>query len=337
MAIIVTGGAGFLGSNVAINFANEGEHVYVFDNFSRRGSLSNAALLERHKNITLCPGDIRHSDDIEKTILKVKPEAVFHFAGQVAMTTSIENPYLDFSVNALGTINLLEAVRKFSKNTKILYSSTNKVYGNLEQYTYSEDNLRYYCKNFPNGFPSSIPLNFESPYGCSKGSADQYLLDYHRIFDLNTVVFRHSSMYGPMQHATFDQGWIGWFIAQAIDFKNKKIAGINIAGNGKQVRDVLHAHDMVSLYAKALSSFDQVKGKAYNVGGGIENSLSLTELFNYLSEQLDVDLTITRGSPRISDQRFFVADISDLYLDINWRPHIGYTEGINNFIEWLTS
>lgn len=336
MAIIVTGGAGFLGSNVAINFANSGEDVYVFDNFSRHGSLDNAALLAKKRHITLCPGDIRYSGDIEKLILRTKPEAVFHFAGQVAMTTSIESPYLDFSINALGTLNLLESIRKFSKNTKVLYSSTNKVYGNLEQYTYAEDTLRYHCQDFPNGFPASIPLNFESPYGCSKGAADQYLLDYHRIYDLNTVVFRHSSMYGPMQHSTFDQGWIGWFVSQAISLKQGDVSSICIAGNGKQVRDVLHSHDMTLLYENAFNGFEKINGKAFNVGGGINNSLSLLELFRHLEKTLDIKIPIVHNPPRPSDQKYFVADTSDLLTEIDWAPRVSFEDGINNFIGWLT-
>ena len=211
------------------------------------------------------------------------PDAIFHLAGQVAMTTSIANPRMDFEVNVTGTHNLLEAVRQHSPDTIVVYSSTNKVYGDLEQYTYSENATRFVCNEHPNGFNENTQLDFHSPYGCSKGAADQYMLDYARIFGIKTVVFRHSSMYGGRQFATYDQGWIGWFCQKAVEASKGRIKEpFTISGTGKQVRDVLHADDMKQLYIAAINNIQQAKGHAFNIGGGIDCSLSLLELFAFL-------------------------------------------------------
>ena len=206
------------------------------------------------------------------------------------MTTSIANPRLDFEVNAIGMFNLLDAVRKYSPDSVVLFSSTNKVYGDFEYLHFKEEATRYVCEEYQNGFPESITLDFHSPYGCSKGSADQYMLDFHRIFGLKTVVFRHSSMFGINQHATFDQGWIGWFCQQALDIRaNPKREPFTISGTGKQVRDVLFNDDVVNLYFMA-KDCKEAYGQVFNIGGGIENSLSLLELFAMLEKMLDVKM-----------------------------------------------
>lgn len=251
------------------------------------------------------------------------------------MTTSIENPYKDFEINSLGTLNILDSVRKYSKNTHIFYSSTNKVYGDLEQFNYEETDTRYICKEYSNGFPENINLEFHSPYGCSKGAADQYMIDYHRIFNIKTTVFRHSSMYGSRQFATYDQGWIGWFCQKAIEKKYNKESIFTISGNGKQVRDILHAKDMIELYYLALENTDKVSGKYYNIGGGMEQSLSLLELFNLLNKILNIKLEYDFKPFRISDQKVFVADISKINKDINWMPKVKAKEGIEEMIYWI--
>jgi CDP-paratose 2-epimerase len=221
------------------------------------------------------PYDIRNINDVETVIKEVKPDYIFHLAGQVAMTTSISNPRLDFETNAIGTFNLLDSVRKYSPNSVILYSSTNKVYGNFEYLTFKETDTRYICEEYLNGFPETIKLDFHSSYGCSKGVADQYLLDFHRIYGLKTIVFRHSSMYGGNQHATYDQGWVGWFCQKALEIKKGILKEpFTISGNGKQVRDVLYASDVVNLYFTAKDSTNAY-GQGFNIGGGINNSLSL--------------------------------------------------------------
>ena len=194
----------------------------------------------------------RNRNDIENTIKNEMPDVIFHLAGQVAMTVSISDPQKDFETNAVGTFNLLDSIRKFSRSSIIIYSSTNKVYGDLEDIEYIEKDTRYIPKKYPRGFDESLSLNFQSPYGCSKGAADQYILDYAKMFDLNTVVFRHSTIYGSRQFSTFDQGWIGWFCQKAFEIKNRILKEkLTISGNGKQVRDILFIDDAVNLYFMA--------------------------------------------------------------------------------------
>ena len=249
MKILITGGCGFLGSNLAADAFSKGDELYLFDNLSRYGSKENLSWLQKQGKCEFEQGDIRNQDAINKAIQSFKPDVVFHLAGQVAMTTSIDNPRFDFEINALGTFNLLEAVRVHSKDAIVIYSSTNKVYGDLKQYNYGETKTRWECLDFPNGFDESVPLEFHSPYGCSKGTGDQYMQDYARIFGLRTVVFRHSSMYGGRQFSTVDQGWVGWFCQQALRIQAEEIPPVmQISGLGKQVRDLLHAEDMMHLY-----------------------------------------------------------------------------------------
>lgn len=335
MNILITGGCGFLGSNLASYGIGKKYNITIFDNLSRHGSYGNLLWLKEFGNFNFIHGDIRNKNDIESIIKQNNFDAIFHLAGQVAMTTSIENPYKDFEINSLGTLNILDSVRKYSKNTHIFYSSTNKVYGDLEQFDYEETDTRYICKEYSNGFPENINLEFHSPYGCSKGAADQYMIDYHRIFNIKTTVFRHSSMYGSRQFATYDQGWIGWFCQKAIEKKYNKNAIFTISGNGKQVRDILHAKDMIELYYLALENTDKVSGKYYNIGGGMEQSLSLLELFNLLNEILNIKLEYDCKPFRISDQKVFVADISKINKDINWMPKVKAKEGIEEMIYWI--
>jgi CDP-paratose 2-epimerase len=335
MKLLITGGCGFLGSNLAIYAIRQKYDVTVFDNLCRAGSAENLSWLKTQGNFRFIHGDIRNRNDTEY-LIKKGFDAVFHLAGQVAMTTSVENPYYDFETNALGTLNLLEAIRKYTKNTSIFYSSTNKVYGDLEQYEYFENETRYMCPQYPNGFNEMIPLDFRSPYGCSKGSADQYVLDYHRMFGLKTTVFRHSSMYGNRQFATYDQGWVGWFCQKAIDlYKNHTSEPFAISGNGKQVRDILHADDMVRLYFDALIYNDKVEGEAFNIGGTMEQSLSLLELFEILNSFLGIKIKYTQLPVRTSDQKVFVADISKINTRVGWKPKVSARTGIKKMLEWV--
>ena len=336
MKLLVTGGCGFLGSNLAAHAIGQGMEVCVFDSLYRNGAADNLAWLRTHGKFEFAHGDIRNANDVERTVRRFRPEQVFHLAGQVAMTTSIENPRMDFEVNALGTLNLLEAVRVHVPQAGVIYSSTNKVYGDLEQYGYREDTTRYICVDLPNGFDEKVPLDFHSPYGCSKGAADQYLLDYHRIHRLSTTVFRHSSMYGGRQFATVDQGWIGWFCQVAVETKKGlRQKPVTISGNGKQVRDVLHARDMVALYFKAAAQREQVAGQVFNIGGGIANSLSLLELFALLEEFLGIRLELRMMPPRESDQRVFVADLGKAYRVLGWTPQVSAREGVKGMLAWV--
>lgn len=251
------------------------------------------------------------------------------------MTTSIANPYKDFEINTIGTVNVLEALRKFSPDTIMTFSSTNKVYGDLKQYTYIEGEKRYVCREWPNGFDETVPLDFRSPYGCSKGGADQYMLDFYRIYGIKTIVFRHSSMYGGRQFATYDQGWIGWFCEKAIEKElNSNCEPFTISGNGKQVRDILHAEDMMRLYYTAIENADKIKGQVFNIGGGMDQSLSLLELFDMLNDMLGIKMEYIQLPPRISDQKVFVADITKITEAIDWKPQVAAVEGIEKMVKW---
>lgn len=335
MKYLITGGAGFIGSNLASEVLKKGEELFVFDNLFRHGSAANLVWLRNQGKFTYYPSDIRNANDVETAIKEIRPDYIFHLAGQVAMTTSIANPRLDYETNALGTFNLLDAVRKYSPDSVILYSSTNKVYGDFENLHFQEEATRYVCKEYPAGFPETLTLDFHSPYGCSKGCADQYLLDFHRIYGLKTVIFRHSSMYGTNQHATYDQGWIGWFCQKALEIKNGTLQQpFTISGTGKQVRDVLHAEDVVNLYFAA-KDCPAAYGEVFNIGGGIGNSLSLLELFSMLEQFLTIRMTYTQLPWRESDQKVFVADIDKAQNVIGWRPSVGKQEGIHKMLDWL--
>lgn len=338
MKLLITGGCGFLGSNLAAHALTQGIELCVFDNLYRHGSQSNLQWLRGQGAFEFVHGDIRNANDVQRVIARVKPDAVFHLAGQVAMTTSIADPRMDFEVNALGTLNVLEAVRIHAPEAVVIYSSTNKVYGHLEQYQYRETDARYVCVDQPNGFDEQTPLDFHSPYGCSKGSADQYLLDYHRIFGLKTVVFRHSSMYGGRQFATADQGWIGWFCQKAAETRaGQRRELFTISGNGKQVRDVLHAEDMISLYFSTLVHANAAAGQAFNIGGGISNSLSLLELFGLLEGEIGQVLQYTKLPSRESDQRVFVADIGKMHRLTGWAPQVSAQDGVSRMLAWTSS
>ena len=218
----------------------------------------------------------------------------------------------------------------------IIYSSTNKVYGDLEWVRYEENEKRYVTPDFPNGFPETIPFDFHSPYGCSKGAADQYMLDYARMFGLKTVVFRHSSMYGGHQFATYDQGWVGWFCQKAIETKKGLLKEpFTISGNGKQVRDILHAEDVLDLYFKTVEKIEKTKGQAFNIGGGVENSLSLLELFDILEKELDIRLVYRKLPWRKSDQKVFIANINKVRDLISWKLEVDKVEGIRMMLDWL--
>tara|TARA_S200000501_G_scaffold378390_1_gene440722 strand:+ start:5402 stop:6409 length:1008 start_codon:yes stop_codon:yes gene_type:complete len=333
MKILITGGAGFLGSNLAESFLEEGHEVCVIDNLSRNGSDQNLSSLKDLKNLKFYNADITNKYQVDNIFKSFMPNFLLHFAAQVAMTTSIENPIHDFNVNALGTINILESIRNLNPECSLIYASTNKVYGDLEQFDYSETKKRYVCESFPNGFDETVSLNFHSPYGCSKGSADQYVLDYSRIYDLKTSVFRHSSMYGQKQNSSFDQGWIGWFCKQALYQKNNSNSEpFTISGNGKQVRDILHVDDIISLYSKSVNKIDSISGEAFNIGGGFQNSLSLLELFDFFQEQLKVDLKFNKLPFRESDQKVFIANLEKIHSRTNWLPKKRYQEGLNELI-----
>lgn len=334
MKIMITGGAGFLGSNLANSALTLGFDITIIDNLTRVGSETNLDWLRRNHDFRFQNIDIRDAEAINKEIKSSQPDYIFHLAGQVAMTTSLENPRLDFEVNVLGTLNILEAVRKYSENSIIIYSSTNKIYGKLDQFEYTETKLRYTCDEFPKGFDEHTPLAFSSPYGCSKGAADQYVLDYCEMYNLKTIVFRHSSMFGGRQFATSDQGWIGWFCKQALLTVANPRHTFTISGNGKQVRDILHIDDMIELYLRMIDTEIHYGRNDFNIGGSMKNSYSLLELFQLLEDKLNVKLNYKTNEARKSDQKVFVADISKIQNFCGWVPVSNIDRKVEEMLEW---
>lgn len=332
---LITGGCGFLGSNIAAALIAQGEPVAVFDNLRRVGSPANLRWLGERGPFEFVHGDIRDGRSVEAAVDALRPDVVYHLAGQVAMTTSLADPRLDFEINALGSLNVLEALRRRAPEATLVYSSTNKVYGDLEHLDYGETATRYELTGYPRGLPESLGLDFHSPYGCSKGSADQYMLDYARMFGLRTVVFRHSSMYGGRQFSTYDQGWIGWFCAKAVEQAGGSREPFTVSGSGKQVRDILHARDMVDLYLAAARRIQAAQGQAFNIGGGMANSLSILELLEFLGRETGVELNYRRIAPRESDQKVFVADLEKATRLLEWRPQVGWQEGLRGMLAWV--
>lgn len=335
MNLLITGGCGFVGTNLVTEAMRRGDDVTIVDNLTRAGSEDNLEWLRSQGSFDYHSEDIRNFPFIEGLVRELRPGAVFHLAGQVAMTTSVADPRLDFETNVIGGHNVLESVRRHSPDSVVIYSSTNKVYGDLEWVSYDEAPLRYEAKQYPHGFDEKTRLDFQSPYGCSKGATDQYMLDYARMFGLRTVVFRHSSIFGDRQFSTYDQGWIGWFIKQAIDTKHGTLhEPFTISGDGKQVRDVLFASDLVRCYYSAVEHADRAWGNAFNIGGGMENSLSLLELFEFLNGELGVTLKYRKLPWRQSDQKVFVADIAKAKRCFGWVPLVGKEEGLRRMVRW---
>ncbi len=336
MKYLVTGGCGFLGSNLSAEVLRRGEELFVFDNLYRDGSSANLQWLRGLGAFSFRHADIRSCNDVEKAVRGIKPDVIFHLAGQVAMTTSIDDPRKDFEVNVIGGHNVLEAAREFAPECIVAYSSTNKVYGDLDYIDYRENPTRYVTPEYPNGFDESLPLDFQSPYGCSKGAVDQYMLDYHRMFGLRTVVFRHSSIFGGRQFSTYDQGWIGWFVKQALAIKQGELREeFTISGDGKQVRDVLYVDDIVNCYFSAAAHIEKIGGQPFNIGGGIENSLSLLELFAYLEKRFDISMKFRRLPWRTSDQKVFCADTSKAKRFFSWEAQTDRFSGVEKIIAWF--
>jgi CDP-paratose 2-epimerase len=350
MKALITGGAGFVGSNLAAHLLDSHAEVSVFDSLARHGASENLQWLRSLPTATapldFTHGDIRNSFDVDQLIRRVKPDVIFHLAGQVAMTMSMQSPRRDFEINVLGSINVLESVRLSSPATAIVYASSNKVYGNLSHLDLIEAETRYQPRSYQpggvglasGGVDESTPIEFHTPYGCSKGASDQYMLDYARCFNLRTVVFRHSTIYGGRQFATFDQGWVGWFVRQALESQQvSQCAPFTISGDGKQVRDLLHVSDAVACYVAAYEQIASTSGQAFNIGGGVENSMSLLELLNYLENRLNVKLNYTKLPWRSNDQKYFVADNSKALRLTGWSPTISKENGIEDAISWEAS
>jgi CDP-paratose 2-epimerase len=332
MRYLITGGAGFIGCNAAARFKSEGHDVLVADNFSRGGSSANAAWLAKEHQVAAEKVELRDPDAAEAIVKRYAPEVVLHCAAQVAVTTSVTDPRSDFLDNALGTFNVLEAVRKHAPKAALLYTSTNKVYGGMEDVETALDGDRYAYKALPFGCGEDRPLDFHSPYGCSKGAADQYVRDYARIYGLRTVVFRQSCIYGYRQFGIEDQGWVAWFTIRAA-----QRGPITIFGDGKQVRDVLFIDDLVSAFGAAIDRIDRVKGQVFNIGGGPTNTMSLLELVKMLGELSGRPLAATYADWRPGDQRIFVCDVRKAERDLGWSPKVGVTDGVAKLYAWVSA
>jgi CDP-paratose 2-epimerase len=329
---LITGGCGFIGSNLTHSFLEQRHDVTVFDNLSRAGTPRNLAWLRGldMPNFHFVQGDIRNFEETRKVVESEDFEVVFHTAGQVAVTTSVTNPRDDFDINALGTFNVLEAVRLSGRKPAFFFTSTNKVYGGMEDVKIVERNGRYEYESLPTGVPESRCLDFHSPYGCSKGTADQYVRDYGRIYDMPTVVFRMSCQYGPRQFGNEDQGWVAHFAIAA--YRNR---GISIFGDGKQVRDVLFVSDLVRAFQMAYKSIDRTRGHIYNIGGGPENTLSLLELIAHLEEFTGHKIPMTFGDWRPGDQPVYVSDVRRAREEFGWAPEVSASEGVRRLLDWV--
>jgi len=329
--VLVTGGAGFIGSNLVARLAAEGWQVTALDNLTRRGAGRNLDWLRAHGGaIAFVEADVRDAGAVESALDGA--HVVYHLAGQTAVTTSVEDPRGDFESNALGTLNVLEAARSAARAPVVVYASSNKVYGGLEDVAIVEQETRFEFADLPHGVDESRPLEFHSPYACSKGAADGYVLDYHRMYGLPTVVFRQSCVYGERQLGAEEQGWVAWLLAAAAFG-----IPITVYGTGKQVRDLLHVDDVVDAYLLAAAAIGRTAGRAYNIGGGRGRTVSVWREFAPLLQHVV-------GRPvepprferaRPGDQRVFYCDTRRAERDFGWRPRVGVEDGLRRLAGWV--
>lgn len=330
MKWLITGGCGFIGSNAAVTYAAAGDEVVVLDNLSRPCVHRNLTALRDELGLECHVADIRDHDAVDRLVERHHDaDALLHLAGQVSLLASIEDPRYDFEANALGTLNILEAVRRNAAEMIVLFASTNKVYGDLASLRSEESDLRYVLPDLPDGIDEDQPLDLHGGYGCSKGAADQYILDYHRSYQLRTVSLRQSSIYGGRQYATADQGWLAYFVHVGLSGTS-----FRINGDGKQVRDALHVADLLDLYRRCVEEIGEVDGRAFNVGGGPERSASLLELFALLEQRYGLQLDYRSGPPRPGDQRVFIADTRRVTRATGWRPRIDLAAGLDELVAW---
>jgi CDP-paratose 2-epimerase len=331
MRALVTGGAGFIGTNLSDRLLSDGNEVVLFDNLSRAGVQHNLDWLRaKHgRKLHFVQGDVRDFDAV-RSVMQNR-EIVFHFAAQVAVTTSVSNPTEDFSVNAQGTLNILEAARREKPMPVVLYTSTNKVYGGLEHLRVVERVSRYEFENLVEGVSEVCPLDFHSPYGCSKGAADQYVRDYHRIYKLPSIVFRMSCIYGPHQFGSEDQGWVAHFCITGI-----RGGQLTIYGDGKQVRDLLYVDDLVGLMLRACANVNRTAGQVFNVGGGATNTVSVWTEFRDLLQPFVGKLPAVKFDEfRPGDQKIYVSDIRKAQVQLGWTPTVRIAEGLGLVVDSL--
>jgi CDP-paratose 2-epimerase len=333
MNYLILGGAGFIGVNFAAYFASKGHAVMLADNLSRRGSEANLAWIRQlHPSVSFAYCDVRDANETARLFLQYpEVDVVIHLAGQVAVTCSVTDPRHDFATNALGTFNVLEGIRLAGIDPVVLFASTNKVYGGMEQIRVVEQPTRYAFADYPNGIDEECLLDFHSPYGCSKGCADQYVRDYSRIYGMKTVVFRQSAIYGERQFGIEDQGWLAWFAIAACKNRN-----FTIYGDGKQVRDVLWVEDLVRAYEKAVEQIDAVKGQVFNIGGGPQHSVSIWREFEpILANQIGRAIPVTFSDWRPGDQKVCIMNIEKACRVLGWQPQVGIEEGTARVVQWV--
>jgi CDP-paratose 2-epimerase len=329
---LITGGAGFIGTNLADHYLSAGRRVTIFDNFARAGTRENVRWLRAQHGdarLRVVEADVRRDYPVLRALVD-EADTVLHLAAQVAVTTSVTDPREDFEINALGTFNVLEAVRASSSRPVVVYTSTNKVYGKLDDVGVVDAGGRYAYAYCPQGIPEMRPLDFYSPYGCSKGAGDQYVSDYARIYGLKTVVFRQSCIYGPHQFGIEDQGWVAWFAIQAM-----RHGPVVIYGDGKQVRDVLYIGDLINAFDLAVEHIDRTSGQAYNIGGGPNNTLSLLELVSHLEGHFGRPVQHSFDDWRPGDQLVYVSDVAKARRDFDWSPRVGVGAGLDLLLAWL--
>ena len=335
MNVFITGGAGFIGSNAAAYYLSRGASVVILDNLSRRGAAKNLEWLKTlGGKLSVTIGDICNVKDLDGVHTSIaSADLLLHLAAQVAVTTSVASPREDFDINARGTFNVLEAARASKTKAKFIYSSTNKVYGGMEDVEVVEEETRWAYKNLPFGVGEDRGLDFHSPYGCSKGAADQYVHDYGRIYGLDTVVMRQSCIYGPRQFGVEDQGWVAWFIiAQTIGIP------LSIYGDGKQVRDLLFVDDLIGAFDKAYQAGEKTRGEIYNIGGGSNNTMSVWSEFGpMLNGLFGRTVASSFHEWRQGVQKVFISDIRKAQHDFGWVPTMGVKNGIARLYQWVTS
>jgi CDP-paratose 2-epimerase len=332
MRVFITGGAGFIGANLADHHLRLGHDVVLFDNLSREGTEKNIEWLRdgHGDRVHLVKGEIRDFDTI-RAALPRDADRVYHMAAQVAVTTSVRDPREDFEANAFGTFNVLEAVRSVAPEAVVLYASTNKVYGGMDSIAISEETTRYRYRDLPHGVSEEQPLDFHSPYGCSKGAGDQYVRDYARIYGLRTVVMRQSCIFGPRQFGVEDQGWVAFFCIAA-----RLGRPITIFGDGKQVRDVLWIDDLIEAYEMAADRIDALAGQIYNIGGGPDNTMAVWSEFGPMLEELAGHaIPVTYADWRPGDQPVYVSDIRRAARDFGWQPRVSSREGVERLWRWV--
>ena len=331
MKILIIGGAGFIGINSTQYFLEKGHEVIVMDNLSRKGSDYNLEKLRASYDFNFIKEDIRNYDGLKNHFRDIGHlDAVLLLAGQVAVTTSVVDPREDFDINALGTFNVLEAIRVNNLTPLVIYSSTNKVYGKMEDVAVTMRNGRYEYADKPFGIGEEQQLDFHSPYGCSKGAGDQYIRDYYRIYGIPTTVFRQSCIYGENQFGIEDQGWVAWFtIAAMLDRQ------LTIYGDGMQIRDVLYVGDLIRAYETAILNTDKCAGRIYNVGGGPNFTLSLLELLDHLRDYFNKEINPAIGDWRPGDQKVFVSDVRKIEKELGWVPEITVETGIERLSKWV--